>query len=246
MLLLALFACSTPEPVASAPAPAVTTPAAPADAHAMPGRGAQGAATISGTVAETLPAGSYTYVRVHSADGSDAWAAAMGAAPALGSPASFTTEMPMTNFHSDTLSRDFPLVYFVQSIGNGGLASSGTPAAALSGAPASPVASGSGAARPAAAGPDTVTMAVLIADPTKLAGQKVSITGDVTKSTSGVLGRNWLHIRSATGEDLTVTSSETAAIGEHIQVTGTVAVKQDFGSGYSYPVMLTDAVFAGG
>ncbi|MSP54784.1 MAG: hypothetical protein EXR69_04135 [Myxococcales bacterium] len=206
----------------------------------MPAVGAGEASTISGTVAETLPAGSYTYVRVHTADGADVWAAARGDAPALGSAASFSTEMRMVNFHSDSLARDFELVYFVRSIAPSSTSSGAAPAGVRS------PAVGPAAVRPPATGPDTVTMAALIADPSKFVGQKVSITGDVTRSTSGVLGRNWLHIRGAAGEDLTVTSSETAAIGEHLQVTGTVAVKQDFGSGYSYPVMLTDAVFAAG
>jgi hypothetical protein len=47
-------------------------------------------------------------------------------------------------------------------------------------------------------------------------------------------------------QDLTVTSTDTAAVGERVQVTALVAVDQDFGSGPSYPVMGTDAVLTGG
>lgn len=238
MFLLVLLACDQAAPPIAAPVAAPEAMSAPA---AMPA--ANHAAAITGTVAETIPAGEYIYTRVHPATGDDTWAAAPGPAPAVGSTVSVSTAMPMKDFHSDTLSRDFPLVYFVSSYGGDSATVMTMP---VSAAPP-PVGAAPAPPRAASAAPDTQTIAAIVTGRTKLAGQKVTVTGDVVKSTSGVMGRNWIHIKDAAGtNDLTVTSTQTAAVGERIQVTGTVAIDQDFGSGYSYPVMVTDAVFAGG
>ncbi len=237
MLLFALIACN-PAPAPAPVADPVVAPAAAPAAAAAPAGG-----TISGVVAETIPAGEYTYTRVHAADGTDSWAAAPGTAPAVGATVSFSTAMPMTKFHSDTLSRDFALVYFVPSIDDGSApaanaAPAGMPAAMM------PASDTPAAALPASTGPDTQTIAAIVADRKKLAGQKVTVSGNVVKSTKGVLGHNWLHIQTGT-DDLTVTTNDTAAVGQHVQVTGTVAVDQDYGAGYTYPVIITDAVLAG-
>ncbi len=63
------------------------------------------------------------------------------------------------------------------------------------------------------------------------------------------MGRNWIHIRDGSGSaeksdfDLTVTTSEKAAVGDVVLVKGTLRFDQDFGSGYTYPVILEGAEF---
>lgn len=236
MFLFLLFACDQSTPAATAPkaTPHPSTEALPAPAEAS--------GMISGVIEESLPAGPYTYVRVRSEAGSDAWAATSGTPPAVGSKVSFSTGLPMKDFHSDMLSRDFPLVYFVQAILPEGQAAAATPAPAAPPMAAAPTAAP--APRKASGVPDTHTIADIIANRKTLAGKQVVVSGEVVKATNNVLGRNWLHIRSGT-DDMTVTSTETATVGEHIQVSGTIAVDQDFGSGYSYPVMITTAVLSG-
>jgi hypothetical protein len=72
----------------------------------------------------------------------------------------------------------------------------------------------------------------------------------VVKVTPAIMGKNWLHLRGGSGsaatgdDDITVTSTATVAVGDVVVVTGTVRVNRDFGSGYSYPVLIEDATVA--
>src|SRR5512138_2063275 len=99
---------ATPPPTASAQPPAPTS--APAGAPA---------GTISGTVAETMNSGGYTYVRL-TTDKGDTWIAASEFAIKSGEKLTVAPEMPMQNFHSKTLNRDFPLIYFVSQVAREG------------------------------------------------------------------------------------------------------------------------------
>jgi hypothetical protein len=45
----------------------------------------------------------------------------------------------------------------------------------------------------------------------------------------------------ATSNNLIVTSKQTARVDDQVTVSGIVAVNRDFGSGYSYPLLIEDA-----
>lgn len=81
-----------------------------------------------------------------------------------------------------------------------------------------------------------------------LAGQTVSAQGKVVKVNNGIMGRNFVHVQDGTGDasnnNLIVTSKQTAAVGDQVSVSGVVAVNRDFGSGYSYPLLLEEATIA--
>ena len=68
------------------------------------------------------------------------------------------------------------------------------------------------------------------------------------KFTAGVMGRNWIHVRDGTGDaktnDLVVTTNAIATPGQRVSLTGTVLVDQDFGYGYTYAVLVSDAAVA--
>src|SRR6187549_1666701 len=68
------------------------------------------AATFTGEAIETMNSGGYTYVRLR-ADQKDVWVAAAEFAVKQGERLTAPLEMPMENFHSTTLNRDFPLIY---------------------------------------------------------------------------------------------------------------------------------------
>jgi hypothetical protein len=105
LTLLGLCACQRDaKPAAQAPAPA-----APAPAPAAAGR------LAAGTVAETIDAAGYTYVRVTTASG-EIWAAATQFKVKVGDKVIVPLDMPMENFHSSTLKRTFPVVYFTSRI----------------------------------------------------------------------------------------------------------------------------------
>jgi hypothetical protein len=92
---------------------------------------------------------------------------------------------------------------------------------------------------------ETRTVAQVYQEKSALAGKQVSVHGKVVKVNNHVMDRNFLHVQDGTGaedsNDLTVTSSETAQVGDEITVTGTLAADKDFGAGYTYPVILEQA-----
>ena len=253
-------ACSHPagQPAASqasgggqagqAAAPAAS-PAAGAAAQAA--QAAQAAPMVTGLVLETMNASNYTYVRVKT-DAGDIWAASSEFKVAVGDRVTLALEMPMENFHSQTLNRDFQLIYFTTRLGREGEVPPAMPAMMS--------AHGEGAAATAGAGPATAqvtepiqpspggtTVAGVWSNRKSLAGKTVTVRGKVVKFNGGIMGRNWIHIQDGTGaaadgtNDLLVTSDASAKVGDVITVTGTVAIDQDFTAGYAYAVMIEGA-----
>ncbi len=89
------------------------------------------------------------------------------------------------------------------------------------------------------------TVGALYKESKALAGQTVQVHGKVVKANNNIMGRNFVHVQDGTGEkgknDLTVTSNQTANVGDKVTVTGKVVVDRDFGSGYAYPLLLEEA-----
>ncbi|MBL0121922.1 MAG: hypothetical protein IPP88_04080 [Betaproteobacteria bacterium] len=96
-----------------------------------------------------------------------------------------------------------------------------------------------------AADPKVQTVAALNQNKATLAGKTVSAQGKVVKVNNGIMGRNFLHLQDGTGDaannDLTITSKQTAKVGDQVTISGVVALNKDFGSGYSYPLLIEDA-----
>jgi hypothetical protein len=98
-----------------------------------------------------------------------------------------------------------------------------------------------------AAGPSGKTVAEVIAQRAALAGKTVRIHATVVKSTPGVLGRTYLHLRDGSGDaatgthDVAVTTEAAPAAGETIVVEGVVAIDRDIGAGYKFPTIVEDA-----
>src|SRR3569832_1200527 len=80
----------------------------------------------------------------------------------------------------------------------------------------------------------------LYQDKAKLGNHEVQVRGKMVKVNNVVKKRKNHHIQDGTGKqgsnDLTVTSQETAEIGDEVVVTGKLAVDKDFGAGYTYPI----------
>ncbi len=205
---------------------------------------------LTGKVLEHLDASPYLYLRIATTKG-DVWAAVPEAKIENGAEVTVFGPMLMTNFESKTLKRSFKEVYF------GTL----TPAATAADAPGAPGAPGAnphaGVAQPSApvevgkvekaTGADARTVAESWAQKTSLAGKTISIRGKVVKFNGGVMGKNWLHLRDGSGDaakgtnDITVTTLDEAAVGMTVTIKGTVRTNQDFGSGYSYAIIVENA-----
>ena len=99
---------------------------------------------------------------------------------------------------------------------------------------------------PKASGADARTVAQIWAEKNALKEKSVTLRGKVVKFNEGIMNRNWLHLRDGTGaagkdNDITVTTSDKAAVGDVVVVKGTVRLDKDFGAGYAYPVIVEDA-----
>jgi hypothetical protein len=219
----------------------------PALAAAVPSHGEEAVATATGTVAETMDAANYTYVRVSTPTG-DIWAATSQFKVAVGDRVTVPLEMPMENFHSQALKRDFPLIYFASGIAREGEQAQpamppGHPP--TGGAAPNPAGTVTERIEPA---PGGTTVADVWAKRSSLDGKTVTVRGKVVKFNPEIMGRNWIHIQDGTGKpaeknhDLTITTSSGVKVGDIVTVTGKVAVDKDFGAGYAYPVIVEEAM----
>jgi len=235
-----LGACATP--------PGGDPSVAPADAQA-------GGGIFTGAVVETMDAGGYTYMRLQ-AEGKDVWVAADAFAVTMGEAVTVPLEMPMVNFHSTTLDRDFSTIYFVTQIARGGASLQAVPAAGL---PTMPMAShGASGAAAQASGPPVVKPnappagGLSIADTwskrESLSGAAVTVRGTVVKVNNAIMGFNWFHLQDGSGRaadgtnDLTVTTDAIVKVGDVVTLSGILGVKKDFGAGYAYDAILENAI----
>lgn len=89
------------------------------------------------------------------------------------------------------------------------------------------------------------TVAALNKNKASLAGQTISAQGKVVKVNNGIMGRNFVHVQDGTGDatsnNLIVTSKQTANVGDQVVISGVVVLNRDFGSGYSYPLLIEEA-----
>lgn len=246
LALAGVTACSgAPAGTPAAAATKVTSPAAPpALSPAHNPATADAAGTVTGSVAETMNSGGYTYARLQTARG-DVWIAAAEFAVQKGERLTAPLEMPMTNFHSQTLNRDFPTIYFVSQVARDGQAVSvqqaRTDAPAATATPQAPVER----MTPASGG---LSIAEVWAKRKSLAGQQVVVRGKVVKVNRGILDRNWIHLQDGSGSaadrtnDLTVTTAAEVNVGDIVTMSGVLATGKDLGSGYAYDVILEKAV----
>ncbi len=250
--LIGLSACSPktdagPASAAVAPSPAAAAEAAlklesshASTAPALP-------ETVTGPVLETMDAASYTYVRVKGPAG-DIWAATSQFKVAVGDVVVVPIENPMGDFHSQTLKRDFKIIYFVSGIGRPGdklvLPQTGAPQGGM-GTPPAVVPQGPIEVVPPVAG--SVTIASVLTNSKSLGGKTVTLRGKVVKYNAAILGSNWVHLQDGSGSakdgthDIAITTSGTAKVGDIVTVTGTVVLDKDFGSGYAYAVLIEKA-----
>jgi len=247
--------CQKPDvqPVAEAPPPEATEAAAPAGDSA--GAAApQPAPAQSGTVTETMDAGGYTYVQVD--NGSELiWAAAPQFAVAVGDEVTIPPGMPMANYHSKSLDRDFDVVYFVSAIMPAGAEGLPVPdpaamaAVDLSTVPGHPAPGQAEATDVDLEGVEKAeggqTVAEIFSGKADLSGQKISVRGKVVKFSAGIMGKNWIHLQDGTAHegsnDLTVTTDAMVKKGDTVLVNGTLITDKDFGAGYRYDVIIEEA-----
>lgn len=240
-----LLACA----VAVAAASQAAEPEKPAAAelgspHPTMPMGAGFPVRATGKVVEKMDAGRYTYVLVDAGD-EKIWAAGPHVAVELGDEVTIPEGSVMSNHYSPTLDRTFESIYFVGFIIPKGAEGGALPTAGHGAVPEKKEPTEvdlSGIAK--AEGGKTV--GEIFDERASLAGQPVTVRGRVVKFTPAVMGKNWIHLRDGTqgknqSDDLTVTSDQSAEVGNTVLVRGVVAVDRDLGFGYHYEVLIEDA-----
>jgi hypothetical protein len=214
------------------------------------------ASTLRGQVLEAIDVAEYTYLRLATEEG-EQWSAVSKASVAVGSTAAVLDATRMEDFASPTLGRTFPVIYFGR-LGDAPATQAlppGHPAVPGQGAPLSPHAPARAAASstlpevavPKARGADAYVIADLYGSRDRLEGHVVRVAGQVVKVTTGVLGKNYLRLRDGSStspeqRELVVTTLASSTLGTVVTLKGTLRTNVDVGIGYSYPVLLTDAV----
>lgn len=199
------------------------------------------AGSTQGQVLEVRDADPYTYLRLKTEQG-ETWAAIEKAPLKVGQRVTLYQPMVMRNFESKALKKTFDQIVF---------ASLTDPEKSAAGAPAGNPHSAMGAKAPQVAklakapGANGRSVAEVYAGKAKLKDKPVTLHVQVVKASFGILGKNWFHVQDGSGtagtDDLLVTSTDKAAVGDVLTVQGTVRTDVKVGSGYDYAVMVENA-----
>jgi hypothetical protein len=99
-----------------------------------------------------------------------------------------------------------------------------------------------------AAGENSYSVEEIFAKAEELNGKTVVVKGKIMKVSPRIMGRNWIHIQDGTGDpsanthDLVITTDlEPDADWDIITMEGVLTANKDFGSGYSYKVIIEEA-----
>ena len=101
---------------------------------------------------------------------------------------------------------------------------------------------------PKAAGPEGRTVEEVVKGKAALKDKTVLVNAQVVKVTNDVMGKNWVHLQDGSGKaadathDVLATTKDKVAVGDVVKAKGTVRTGVNIGSGYSYDVLIEDAV----
>jgi hypothetical protein len=220
-----------------------------AQPNSAPAGGESG--TVSGKVLEIKDVDQYTYLRLKTSSG-ETWAAVEKTALKVGKQVTISNVMVMTNFESKTLHKTFPTILFGSIAGAAPNAKSTTApmegnAANPHGKPPATGADTTIVKVDKASGPNAYTVAELVTRAAELNGKPVVVRAKAMKFNPDIMGKNWIHLSDGSGDatnhsdDILATSKEEVKVGNVVTLTGVLRVDQDFGSGYSYKVLIENA-----
>jgi hypothetical protein len=185
---------------------------------------------------ETMNASNYTYINVDE-NGRKYWIAVPQMEVKVGGTYFFTKSMEMKNFKSEALDRTFESVLFVDDIARESDVKNMNQM--------HPVPTTKKEAIKIEKLRDGKSIAEIFSQMNKLNGKNVKVRGKVMKYNEGIMGTNWIHIQDGTAFqdefDLLVTSDTEVQLGQVITAEGKIVTNKDFGSGYSYKVLIENA-----
>ncbi|NOR74523.1 MAG: hypothetical protein GQ525_05140 [Draconibacterium sp.] len=194
-------------------------------------------------VTEVIQATSYSYLKVKE-NSTEKWVAVSKQDIKSGDVFYYDEAMLMSNFNSKDLDRTFDEIYFVNQI-------SKTPIVKNPMGGAMPAHSGKVETQKLSAitlekSVGETTLADIFKSRADFAANDFEIRGVVVKINKEIMGKNWVHIQDGTNYnsdfDLTITTQDVAEVGDEVTFKGKLSLNKDFGSGYSYEVIMEEAV----
>ncbi len=188
-------------------------------------------------VLEEMSSGGYIYLKVQENE-KEYWMAVPGREVVIGATYYFDGGMEMRGFESKTLNRTFESIIFAEGIRED-----------IKGAKKvakKSVQKGETSVTNVEKAPGGIRIAELFETPGVFSNKEVIIKAQVMKVSNGIMGVNFVHIQDGTtgngNYDLTITSNDEFQVDDVVTIKGTVVLNKDFGSGYSYDVIIEKAV----
>lgn len=192
------------------------------------------------TVTKLIEGSTYSYIK--GSNGTEnIWIAIRKAPVKTGKTYYYSGELAMKDFYSKELDKTFPLIYFLNGI-------SDKAEIAKPGAHIGKIKKQAQKKLEVSIPPEdgTVSIAELFQNKKKYANTQINVKGKVAKFNSSIMGKNWIHLQDGSEYegyfDLIITSQETVSVGEIIIFEGKITINKDFGTGYTYNVILENAI----
>ena len=199
----------------------------------------EAAHALYGRVTKTMDSGGYTYVQLDTGK-QQVWAAGPITPVKQGDAVKIETNMPMRHFHSDTLKRNFDLVYFSNTITVAGSMRSNT-STGMNPHHGMPQGSATVPLTDIKKAAHGKTIAEIFSERKQLAGKQVRVRGKVIKNIGNIYGMNWLHIQDSSSQKTLLVLTADKASSDVVLVEGTVTLDKDNGVGHVYEVALVNA-----
>jgi len=184
-------------------------------------------------VLEVLPTSKYVYLRVNEKE-EEFWIATGKQEVKVGETYFYKNGILKTNFESKEYDRVFDKVYLVSSI-----------------VPANHGNEASSSSMPMGDVTDTeipedkevegsIKISELFKNKSEYEGKEIQISGKCTKLNPNIMGRNWIHLKDGSYDDieLVITSDVAVPEGHFVTMKGIVALDKDFGAGYKYDLII--------
>lgn len=199
-------------------------------------------------VVDAIDAGIYTYVRLNE-NGKVFWAAINSRPIEIGQSYTYSDATMMLDFESKQLGRTFDTVMFIQHFDIAKSMESGNMHAGefKKSDPHSHTKTRQQEEIEVSAPGEGYTIQNVYDQGKALAGQQITVRGEVVKISQNIMKRHWIHIqdgsRSGNNYDLTITTSKPIdfKVGDVLTFSGVLSVDKDFGSGYFYTAIMEQA-----
>lgn len=184
---------------------------------------------------EVIQAGGYTYIRVIE-NNKEEWLAVVKSQIIVGKTYVYEDAAPMKNFKSRELERTFDEVLFVAKL-------------TLKDEAGNVVVDKKRLSVDKKANSIAEKGIVSLSDLYKYKesfnGKTIRLSGEVTRFSSNILGKNWIHLEDGSikkaPSDIVVTLSDEVKVGDKVIVEGVITINRDFGSGYAFDVLMENA-----